>query len=436
MLISDWRIRLAKSLPFYYGWVVFGVMGLVSYSSRPMMAVATLAVFMVPMTEELGWSRGQFAGAVSLGGVMAVGISPLVGWWVDRYGSAVVVAAGGVITGGCAIGLSMISHPAAFYALYIPGRMAFASPLELGPSTSLSNWFVRRRATVLGWLGVTHGTGLTIMPFVAQLLIQGYDWKTAWWVLGAYTLSIAVAPALVLVARRPEDMGIEPDLEPDTTNQRHSPAAAGTSPTRVGAEPEYTLKQALYTRAFWSLAAFSAAGFMVQAGVSLHQAGHYLQRGISAEGAAGTVSAFAFSQVPGGLFWAYSSKRIPVRFLLAATGLVVGAGAVGTAYSSTLAAGVASASLLGAGVGGLHTLLRIAWADYYGRRHLGSIRGVTLPVQIAGQACGPVIAGFMWDFRDSYYEAFMFFAIAVAVGAALVLYSTPPSRRTAEPGKA
>ena len=55
---------------------------------------------------------------------------------------------------------------------------------------------------------------------------------------------------------------------------------------------------------------------------------------------------------------------------------------------------------------------------------------MTLPVQIAGQACGPVIAGFMWDFRDSYYEAFMFFAIAVAVGAALVLYSTPPGRRS------
>ena len=203
---------------------------------------------------------------------MAVGISPLVGWWVDRYGSAIVVAAGGVITGGCAIGLSLISHPAAFYGLYIPGRMAFASPLELGPATSLSNWFVRRRAAVLGWLGVTHGTGLTIMPFVAQLLIQGYDWKTAWWVLGAYTLSIAVAPALLLVTRRPEDMGIEPDLEPDSTDQGQSPAAT-TSPTRVGEEPEYTLRQALYTRAFWSLAAFSAAGFMVQAGVSLHQAG-------------------------------------------------------------------------------------------------------------------------------------------------------------------
>ena len=433
MLISDWRIRLAKSLPFYYGWVVFGVMGLVSYSSRPMMAVATLAVFMVPMTEELGWSRGQFAGAVSLGGVLAVGISPLVGWWVDRYGSAAVVAAGGVITGGCAIGLSMISHPAAFYGLYIPGRMAFASPLELGPSTSLSNWFVRRRASVLGWLGVTHGTGLTIMPFVAQMLIQGYDWKTAWWVLGAYTLSIAVVPALLLVARRPEDMGLEPDLEP--ASDADPALAANAARRQAGTEPEYTLRQALYTRAFWSLAAFSAAGFMVQAGVSLHQAGHYLERGISAVGAAGTVSAFAFSQVPGGLFWAYSSKRIPIRFLLAATGLVVGAGAVGTAYSSTLAAGVASASLLGAGVGGLHTLLRIAWADYYGRRHLGSIRGVTLPVQIAGQACGPVIAGFMYDARDSYHAAFLFFAAAVAVAAALVLYSTPPSRTGPEPSR-
>ena len=58
------RHRLAHSLPFYYGWVIFSIGALASYSSRPLMAVATLSVFAVPMTREFGWSyallrRGQ-----------------------------------------------------------------------------------------------------------------------------------------------------------------------------------------------------------------------------------------------------------------------------------------------------------------------------------------------------------------------------------------
>ena len=130
MRASEWRSRLSDRLPFYYGWIIFGVLAAVSYSSRPTMAVATLSVFLVPMTKEFGWSHGVFAGAVSLGGICAVAISPAVGWWIDRHGSEMIIAAGGAITGACALGLSLISNTWAFYALYVPGRMAFASPLE------------------------------------------------------------------------------------------------------------------------------------------------------------------------------------------------------------------------------------------------------------------------------------------------------------------
>ena len=71
-------------------------------------------------------------------------------------------------------------------------------------------------------------------------------------------------------------------------------------------------------------------------------------------------------------------------------------------------------------------LLRLAWADYYGRRYLGSIRGVTLPVQIAGQALGPTIAGFAYDARDSYQLPFVLFAVVVSMASLLVLSATPP----------
>ena len=433
MVARSLQRRLAASLPFYYGWVIFSVSALSSYSSRPVMAVATLSVFLVPMTEQFGWSRGLFSTAVSLGGICAVAISPLIGWWIDRHGSAAVVAVGGAVAGICALGISFVGHSWAFYALYVPGRMAFTSPLELGTSTAISNWFIQRRAFALALLNVTQGMGLAMMPLVAQLIISAWNWRTAWASLGIYTLSIAVLPALFLLVRRPEDLGLEVDPGPDGARARETAPSrrrAGDSASTLREEVNLTLRQALNTRAFWILAVFSGAGFMVQAGVSLHQAPHYLEQGLTGTAAAITVSVFALSQVPAGLAWSSLAQRMPIRFLLAISGLAVGAGAIATMASESLAGGVASAAILGVGVGGLHVLLRLAWADYYGRQYLGSIRGVTLPVQITGQALGPIISGFMYDDTGSYQTPFIIFAISASLVALLVLNATPPGQQT------
>ena len=60
------RARLAGRLPVYYGWVIFALANLPSFGARPVASVAVLSVFVIPMTEEVGWSRGLFSGAVSL----------------------------------------------------------------------------------------------------------------------------------------------------------------------------------------------------------------------------------------------------------------------------------------------------------------------------------------------------------------------------------
>lgn len=427
------RARLAQRCPFYYGWVIFAIAASTSYAARPLMSVAVLSVFMVPMTDAFGWSRGLFAGAVSLGGVCAVIISPIVGRLLDRYGSGWMISATSAVAGACAIGLSAISQPWAFYALYIPGRMVFASPLELATSTAISNWFIRRRSFALALLGVTQGTGLALMPLLAQFLITGWGWSSAWASLGLYTLAVGIIPAILLMARRPEDMALEPD--PPPTNPRGAAAVTlmsahdnGAQPNvRHSAEQQFTLAQAFRTRAFWVLAIFSAMGFMVQAGVSLHQVGHYIHQGLSGPSAAIMASVFALAQVPGGLLWSAITRRIPVRVVLALSGVAVALGAAGTALSATLASGIVAAATIGAGVGGLHLLLRLAWADYYGRQHLGTIRGMTLPVQIGGQAIGPVTAGLVFDATGSYHVVFLFFAGVVALGSVLVLTAVPPS---------
>ncbi len=398
-----------------------------SFGARPVMSVATLSVFVVPMTDEFGWSRAQFSGAVSLGALFGLLVSPFAGRLIDRYGSGVLLSASSAVVGLCAIGLSLTSPIWSFYALYVPGRAVFSSPLELGTSTAVSNWFIRRRPMGLAYMGVIQGIGLTIFPVIAQVLIDGWGWRTAWLAVGIFTLSTGIIPMLLLMARRPEDMGLEADPEKDHRIVPTSDvAAAGAPPSASNTESNYTVRQALATRAFWLLAIFSVFGFVVQAGISLHQVPHYIGQGVPTHLAALTASTFAFGQVPGGVFWSFWARRVPLRVLLSVAAATMSVGAIGTGFSSSLSTGIPMGFLLGVGVGGIHLLLRLTWADYYGRLHLGSIRGLTLPAQIGGQAIGPIIAGFMYDSTGGYETPFTAFGIIVAFAAVMVLTATPP----------
>ena len=179
------------------------------------------------------------------------------------------------------------------------------------------------------------------------------------------SFAVGVLPPLIFIARRPEDMGLEPDPAPVG---REAPAD-GVPSSGDGAAPEtnFTVGQALRTRALWILAVFSGAGFMVQAGVSLHQVSHYIEQGVAAHYAALTASSFALAQIFAGMFWSALARRAPLRFLLAAAAFVLAGASTAAVYSYAPLTALLSAGALGLGVGGLHLLVRLAWADYYGK---------------------------------------------------------------------
>ena len=424
---TRWLAALAKRTPVYYGWVVFGIASSTSYAARPVMSAATLSIFVVPMTSHFGWSRGLFAGAFSLGGLCAVAIMPFAGRLIDRYGSGAVIAVGSAIAGCSAMALALVGQVWAFYLVYVPGRIVFSSLLELGPSTVVSNWFIRRRPVSLALLSISQGIGLAIMPLVAQWIIGGWSWQTAWLCLGAYTLVIGIVPPLLFMARRPEDLGLQAD--PVRHEDESSPRPVSRNqPTPADAplEASYTVRQALRTRAFWALAIYAGTSFMAQAGVSVHIASHYMDQGLPGSSAALTVSAFATAQIVTSYLWSRLTAWLSVRVLLAVAGLSLGIGSLAVASTSSLAAGLISAALVGNGVSGATFLLRLACADYYGRRNLGSITGLILSVQTAGQALGPMLAGFIFDFTHSYFTSFLFFSVTSLLSAILALSATPP----------
>jgi cyanate permease len=111
--------------------------------------------------------------------------------------------------------------------------------------------------------------------------------------------------------------------------------------------------------------------------------------------------------------------------------LTLAAGAMMVATSLPLAIG--SAMLFGLGIGGVHVILPVAWADTFGRRSFGAIRGVALSVQVAAQAAGPLLSGILRDLTGTYRLSLVTFAalsLAAAL-AALLLRSPQPATSSA-----
>ena len=89
---------LSGRLPFFYGWVVLACLCCAGFA-RQGPAVATLSIFVEPLTREFGWSRTALSGAVSLGGVLAAVSSPLIGPLLDRHGARLTLCIAVLVTG-------------------------------------------------------------------------------------------------------------------------------------------------------------------------------------------------------------------------------------------------------------------------------------------------------------------------------------------------
>ena len=138
--------QLANRLPFFYGWSILFATGS-SMVVRNAAASLTLAVFIFPMSDDLGWSRALIAGAASFGGLVAMVASPVTGWALDRYGARVILTSSVIVLGLTTMSLAWATAPIAFYLAYGAGRVIFASPLNIGCSVVVSRWFVKKRGT-------------------------------------------------------------------------------------------------------------------------------------------------------------------------------------------------------------------------------------------------------------------------------------------------
>jgi MFS transporter, OFA family, oxalate/formate antiporter len=407
---------LIPRLPFYYGWVILVCVCFAGFA-RQGPAVAVLSIFVEPMRSDFGWSSTVFGGAVSLGGLIAAMVSPSIGRLLDRSGARMLLCWAVIGTGLALMAISLVHSALLFYVLFCYARMNWAGPFELGLYGALNNWFLARRAVAASIATVAQIGGLVVLPLIAHYAMQGGDWRTGWIAVGACVLAVGLLPAWLLLVRRPEDVGLRP--EPSATVSATSPA-----------EPKFTRAQAMRTPAFWLLAAYTVLVYPSQAGVSLYQASHMIERGIEPAIVATVISAFSFMSALASFGVGWLPRRWPIRFQLAASGALMGCGALTMLGIHSALEAFACGALFGLGIGGLLTLLPIVWADYFGRESYGAIRGTALTMQVIAQACGPIGAGALRDAHGDYTWSLALFGSLAILGAAVVLMARRPTAFT------
>ena len=411
---------LADRLPFFYGWVVLFSAG-TTLVVRNTAASLTIAVFMYPLAEELGWSRTLIAGAASFGGLAASGLSPAVGWLVDRYGARLVLATSVLVLGLSTFSLAFATVPVAFYAAYGVSRVIFSSPIQISSSVVVARWFVRLRGRASGILFMSHSVGLVAFPLIASAVIAASGWREAWMALAALVWIIALGPAALLIVQRPEDMGLRADG--DRTERADSGADAP-----VGEEPAWTLRAAMRTPALWILASGVGTLYLVQAGVNTHLAAYLRDQGLGVALAGVGLSLNAVFMGAGSLCWGWLVEKFPDRYVLAGVAAAVGGSVALFLTVNSVAEALIYSGLFGFAVGGMLSVPPVAYANYYGRRSLGAIRGVTEPFTTLEQAVGAVVAGLVYDFTQSYQMALVAFAILGGLTTVFVLFARPPGQ--------
>ena len=220
----------------FYGWFILAAGFFALFVS--MGARNGFGLFVVPMSDDLAWSRTDISAAISIG-ILVNGLSqPFLGRLYDRFGGRVVISLSLLTLGLSTMLLAVISNFGLGFTLPIRiGAYGF-NIFEITLSSSLlylvviyglvmstassgvslvtvhavlAKWFFRRRGIVLSIC--TAGTsvgGLILTPFTASLIIFAH-WRVAWMVMGVLVLILALPLVVLFMRERPEDVGEVPD---------------------------------------------------------------------------------------------------------------------------------------------------------------------------------------------------------------------------------
>ncbi len=415
-ILLNWRPRT----PFYYGWLVLGLSGAGAFAATAIAGVV-LGGVQPYILDGVNWSRTSIGLAAGCGVWLSGFFAPFAGRLADRYGPRWLMPIGVVVLGVSMIVMGGAQAAWLFFIAAVIGR-AISQPFLIGvvPRTMAVNFFNRRRNIALALTGMYR-------PISGALIIQAFtviaafaDWRTAFRALGFYSLALA-APMMVIMRRRPEDIGLLPDGAP------HEPSGAGAGGFRRTAEASSTAREAIRTRAFWIVALMAFLQIAASSGLGFILVPYLRESaGLTTPQAAGVLSVSTFLALSS-LAWGQLATRLTARWCIAAALALSAAAALALLRVDSLITAYSFGVLWGLFHSAMEVLIYILLADYFGRNSYGAIAGALRPFEATGLGAGQIVGPVIYDQTGSYVLMILISSALLGLSAALMLLARRPA---------
>ena len=383
----------------------------------------SFGLYIAVLSEEMGWSKTTLSGAAAMQSMEAAVIGPLLGWMMDRFGPQLIVRWGIVIFSLGLLLLSQVGSVSTFYVsavlMAIGASLAGYFPL----SVAIVQWFEKYRARALSFMSLGLAMGGLVVPALAWFM-QHFGWRTTAAATGVLALVVGL-PLARMIRRRPEDHGEHVD---GISPAEHLIAAAEGTP-RPPAQAEFSVREALRTRAFWLLAIGHGLALLVVTAVNVHAITHMKEGlGYTVATAGWIIMLMTFGQMLGVLLGAGLGDRFDKRKVTALCMLAHALGLLCLTYATGMSGLVAFAAFHGLAWGLRGPFMLAIRADYFGRQAIGVIMGISAAIVAVGQVAGPLVAGVLADLTGNYRLGFTVLAVLSAMGSVSFMLATRPVR--------
>lgn len=368
-----------------------------------MIYLYALGPFIVPVSEEMGWSRGETSAGLTLISLASVIAAPFVGFWVDRFGSRRIAIIGCMVF--CS-GISLLSRAGSHLSWLMIWAIVAVGSVMMKPTvwmSAVAHRIHRRRGLAMGVALTGTGISSALSPIIAGAVISSSGWRTAFLVLGIGS-ALLLLPLLLLFFRdRP--------THSRGTDKRN--AAEGL----VG----LTISEGLRSAAFVRLA---LAGFLINfsvMGLVVHFVplleGERFQMGEAAALASLIgVTTIVARLVTGNLMDRFHAPTVAAI----AFSLPIYACLMLLFFDGSVFMAATIAILVGAAVGAEVDALAYLSSRYFGMLSFGTLFGSITGAISLGIGLGPTAAGAIHDAFGTYQPMFLLILPLVALSVVLV----------------
>jgi len=379
-------------------------------------------VFVTPMGDDLGWSRPELYGAMTVRALGNAALAPFMGPLQDsRLGPRVFAVGTAVTMAMSMILMKWVDDLLLFYAVFgLLGSLANFGSSEMMLSVVLPRWFVRQRGRALGIGSMGTALGPLMFPFIVTGLLAVFDWRDAWVALGVITL-VVLGPVSLLVRSRPEDVGLTPDGDPAGAMPR-TPVANAPS------DHDFTRSEAVRLQAFWLIVFAASLTTLGTNGFHANWLPFFQDEGFSAAEGSLAATVYGICSLTTRIFWGWGAERVSLRHLMALQSALTALSVLAFLLIDSRLVLVLAAAFNGLALGGVFIMRPMIVATYFGRGHLGALNGLMRPFMTAASAFSPLLVAWIFDARGSYDLVFWLLGGCWLLAALTVLLARQPRR--------